>query len=286
MLDDDKRTEYFLTKKRKVNNFKSSTKLIEPIGKSWWSKKWIELFQTLDSGNRISQGKYNAKIGQVLYLKVQKGFAIAKVQDNKPLPYRVRIELKKIPEDIWTEVLNDIANDTYATAKILAEQIPKKISEFFEKYNYSLLPRIDDDLKAGCTCPDWANPCKHTAAAFYIFAQLLDEDPFTLFKIRGKTKVEILAIIREIRSNYTKENVMQNEESISSKEIDLLQFKNEIDNSNVKEEGLNILDNLEESPIFIQGQSLNTLFRNGYSIAKNIATKKLEELKEKEKQRN
>lgn len=280
MFDDDKRTESFLTKTRKVIDNKTYYILSESVEQSFWSKKWIELFQTLDSGNRISQGKYFAKMGQVVYLKIQKGFAIAKVQDNKPLPYRVRIELEKIPEDIWTKILNDIANDTSSCAKLLARQLPHKITDYFEKYGYSFLPVIDNDLKAGCTCPDWANPCKHTSAAFYIFAQLISENPFILFKIRGKTESEIFTILREIRLTISNDKSNLGKES----SIEEFPFHNLAEDYSTENE-FNFLENLEESPIILNGQTLNTLFKNGYSAIKKIADRKLGLLKEKIKEK-
>jgi len=46
-----------------------------------------------------------------------------------------------------------------------------------------------------CSCPDYANPCKHIAAVFYVLADSLDDDPFLLFQLKGKTKDEVLRAI-------------------------------------------------------------------------------------------
>ena len=39
-----------------------------------------------------------------------------------------------------------------------------------------------------CSCPDWADPCKHSAAVCYLVADALDADPFALFLLRGATE--------------------------------------------------------------------------------------------------
>jgi uncharacterized Zn finger protein len=49
------------------------------------------------------------------------------------------------------------------------------------------------ELIQDCNCPDWADVCKHLAAVHYILAERFDEDPFLLFRLRGKTQDEILA---------------------------------------------------------------------------------------------
>ncbi len=58
--------------------------------------------------------------------------------------------------------------------------------------NLSLFPATARDLTQDCNCPDWAAVCKHLAAVHYILAERFDEDPFLLFRLRGKTQDEIL----------------------------------------------------------------------------------------------
>jgi uncharacterized Zn finger protein len=48
-----------------------------------------------------------------------------------------------------------------------------------------------------CSCPDWAVPCKHLAAVYYILAEWLDRDPFLLFELRGRDRETLLAALRE-----------------------------------------------------------------------------------------
>lgn len=36
-----------------------------------------------------------------------------------------------------------------------------------------------------CSCPDWADLCKHAAAVLYAFGVMLDKQPELLFTLRG-----------------------------------------------------------------------------------------------------
>jgi uncharacterized Zn finger protein len=47
-----------------------------------------------------------------------------------------------------------------------------------------------------CTCPDWASPCKHVAAAYYVLGSEFDRDPFLLFQLRGKSREQVMASLR------------------------------------------------------------------------------------------
>ena len=50
-----------------------------------------------------------------------------------------------------------------------------------------------DEIKLSCSCPDWADMCKHVAAALYGVGARLDEQPRLLFVLRGVDESELLA---------------------------------------------------------------------------------------------
>jgi hypothetical protein len=58
-----------------------------------------------------------------------------------------------------------------------------------------LLP-VAGEIGPRCSCPDWADPCKHAAAVIYLVSDVLDADPFALFLLRGRTREEVLAALR------------------------------------------------------------------------------------------
>ena len=40
-------------------------------------------------------------------------------------------------------------------------------------------------MKAHCSCPDWAVPCKHIAAVIYLIANEIDKNPFIIFNLHS-----------------------------------------------------------------------------------------------------
>ena len=77
-------------------------------------------------------------------------------------------------------------------AELSLGRLPETILEKLSAQNISLLPEEWDDISASCSCPDWANPCKHLAAVYYIIANEIDKDPFILFKLRALETGELL----------------------------------------------------------------------------------------------
>ena len=51
------------------------------------------------------------------------------------------------------------------------------------------------DLETECSCPDWSNPCKHIAAVYYLLGEEFDRDPFLLFKLRGRSREDVIALL-------------------------------------------------------------------------------------------
>jgi uncharacterized Zn finger protein len=49
------------------------------------------------------------------------------------------------------------------------------------------------EIKLSCSCPDWADMCKHVAAVLYGVGARLDQSPQLLFVLRGVDENELLA---------------------------------------------------------------------------------------------
>jgi uncharacterized Zn finger protein len=151
-------------------------------------------------GARLIRGRVYARRGQVVSIDVQKGTVLAQVQGSRPKPYTIKIGLKPLSEKDWDKVTDAMASQALFAARLLSGEMPQNIEEAFSEAKVSLFPTSPKDLMTDCSCPDWANPCKHIAAVYYLLAERFDEDPFLIFKLRGRTKEEIITILREKRS--------------------------------------------------------------------------------------
>ena len=173
------------------------------IGETWWSQRFIELLESFDVGSRLARGRNYARRGQVIELDVEPGIVLAKVQGSRYTPYRVRIRTKALTEQQWRRVEKAMAARALPLAKLLAGEMPHDIEDVFASCKLTLFPRSSPELKATCTCPDWENPCKHVAAAYYILAERFDDDPFLIFAWRGQAKDELLKRLRARRGAGT-----------------------------------------------------------------------------------
>ncbi|MBV9230288.1 MAG: SWIM zinc finger family protein [Chloroflexi bacterium] len=171
------------------------------IGETWWSKRWVHVLESLGMGARLTRGRSYARQGQVLSIDIEPGRVKAKVQGSMVKPYNIEIRLQPLSDKEWDKVTEAMASQAIFAAKLLAGEMPTNIEEAFGAVHLSLFPTTEKDLLTKCSCPDWANPCKHIAAVYYILAERFDGDPFLIFKLRGRTKEEIIEILRNKRAS-------------------------------------------------------------------------------------
>jgi len=50
-----------------------------------------------------------------------------------------------------------------------------------------------DEIKLSCSCPDWAEMCKHVAAVLYGIGARLDQQPDLLFRLHNVDEKELIA---------------------------------------------------------------------------------------------
>jgi uncharacterized Zn finger protein len=170
------------------------------IGETWWSQRFIALLESFGVGSRLQRGRNYARRGQVVELDVEPGIVIAKVQGSRYTPYRVRIQCQALSEQQWRRLEKAMASQALPLAQLLAGEMPRDIEDVFASCKLTLFPRSRAELKASCTCPDSANPCKHIAAAYYILAERFDQDPFQIFAWRGREQHELLEHLRVRRA--------------------------------------------------------------------------------------
>ena len=191
---------YEPAKPKKVENGLKAKSKRGCIGETWWSKRWVKTLESFNLGARLTRGKSYARKGQVISIDVNPGIVRARVQGTGSEPYDVVIKLKPLSDAEWDKAASTMASKAVFAARLLGGEMPQNIEEAFSESGLSLFPSKGRDLKTDCSCPDWSNPCKHIAAVYYLLAEQFDCDPFLIFKLRGRSKEQIMEAMREMRS--------------------------------------------------------------------------------------
>jgi len=163
---------------------------------TWWAQRWIRLLEKFGWSARLNRGRSYARHGNVLDIDVQPGLVRARVQGSRKQPYRVEIGLKPITKGEWNKVIGLLRRKAIYAARLLSGEMPRDIEEIFKAAGVPLFPQSGQDLIMSCTCPDWASPCKHVAAVYYVLGSEFDRDPFLLFQLRGRSRDQVMASLR------------------------------------------------------------------------------------------
>jgi uncharacterized Zn finger protein len=171
-----------------------------PFGASWWGAAWVEALEQraqLDP-NRLPRGRTYARTGAAGTLTLAPGEVLADVQGSRRAPYKVRVRVRQFDRAEWDRLLDALAAEIGHTAALLDGELPSGVADDVRSVGLDLLPG-PGELQARCSCPDWADPCKHAAAVCYLVADILDADPFGVLLLRGRSREEILAGLRSRR---------------------------------------------------------------------------------------
>jgi uncharacterized Zn finger protein len=177
------------------------------FGTTWWAGRWIAVLESFGWDSRLQRGRRYARAGQVLSIDLAPGHVRARVQGSRPKPYNVTIDIAPLDDAAWERVIEAMAERAIFAARLLAGEMPQDIEDAFAAAGASLFPASSRDVKTHCSCPDWANPCKHIAAVYYLLGEAFDRDPFVIFRLRGRTQEEIVAALRARRAAGSDEEV-------------------------------------------------------------------------------
>ncbi len=170
------------------------------FGQTWWGRAWVDALEQrarLDP-NRLPRGRSYARRGTVGELTIAAGEVRATVTGSRVEPYEVRVRVRTYSPEEWDAVLDALAGRLGHAAALLDGELPHEVAGELREAGLDPLPGAGE-VQPRCSCPDWADPCKHSAAVCYLVAEVLDEDPFVVFELRGRPRIELLAGLRARR---------------------------------------------------------------------------------------
>lgn len=163
------------------------------IATTFWGQAWCRnLTRYSDYENRMPRGRSYVRHGSVVHLEVEPGEIHALVSGSDL--YRVTIRIEPLARKQWDAILGECAGEIEDLVHLLRGEPPKRVMEIVTRPGDGLFP-TPKEIELDCSCPDWADMCKHAAAVLYGVGVRLDHDPEQLFRLRSVDPNDLVSAV-------------------------------------------------------------------------------------------
>lgn len=245
--------------------------MAKKYGNTWWGQQWLNALENIDYSNRLPRGRSYANKGAVREIDIDKNTVYAKVKGSQPKPYQQEISVNLFSKEEKEKVIEIITENPFILSALLNKELPQELLEELNQEGIQLFPKNWEDMRAECSCPDWAVPCKHIASVIYVIANEIDKNPFLVFLLHD---LDILEEIQKLGFSskgafkipiQSLENIYREKTTSSKQELDLEKLK-EIDFSTLPESRENILKLLAKNPIFFSEADFQKIVDKQYKV--------------------
>jgi len=161
------------------------------IVKTFWGKAWCEnLERYSDFENRLPRGRTYVRNGSVIDLQIAPGEIKALVSGSEI--YKVQVKVSPVAKARWQSICKDCAGAIDSLIELLQGRFSKGVMERVCRQKTGLFPS-PEEIQLSCSCPDWAEMCKHVAAVLYAIGARLDQQPDLIFRLHNVDEKELIA---------------------------------------------------------------------------------------------
>ena len=165
-------------------------------GRVWWARRWVDVLERMGLGARLGRGKHYAVSGQVTSMRFEGPHVEASVVGTRETPYRVTVDFRAPEGTVREAIVSHLKEEPMLVARLLADDLPMEVEQTFRSAGMDFFPggKLGPglyDMTTSCTCPDYANPCKHVSAVLLILGEEIARRPMTLVELRGITEAEL-----------------------------------------------------------------------------------------------
>ena len=161
------------------------------IARTFWGKAWCDHLESYsDYSNRLPRGRTYVRNGSVIDLQIAPGKITAMIMGSTL--YRGTIAISPLAPKRWKGIKAECAGKIDSLVGLLQGRLSDAVMRVITDRETGLFP-APAEIKLECSCPDWAELCKHLAAVLYGVGARLDTQPELLFVLRGVDHLELIS---------------------------------------------------------------------------------------------
>jgi uncharacterized Zn finger protein len=167
------------------------------LGEEWWTTEFLDMMNPVRDTSQLIKGRRLAERGQVIVRSVYSGGVEAIVLETSGGSRKVSLWLTDL-EDKWEDVFHILSGQQTLFSKLITGNYPEELDDILKQAGILIIPTTLMDLDYRCDCESGHHTCSHIVATYMALGTYVNEDPMTLFLLRGRTREEILAGVSSV----------------------------------------------------------------------------------------
>lgn len=164
-----------------------STKLV----KTFWGKAWNDNLESYSHyAYRLPRGRSYLRQGNVYNLAIEPGEVTSVVAGSEL--YDVSVTIAPLMKAQWKKIKEHCEGQVASMLDLLAGKLGDGVMKIITDHDSGLFPK-PKEIRFSCTCPDYADMCKHVAATLYGVGVQLDAQPDLFFALRSVDPTELIS---------------------------------------------------------------------------------------------
>lgn len=164
-----------------------NTKLV----KTFWGKAWNENLESYsDFEYRLPRGRSYLRQGNVYNLAIEPGQVTSVVAGSEL--YDVAVTIKSLTKSHWAAIKQQCEGQVASMLDLLGGKLGDGVMKVITNHDSGLFPK-PKEIVFSCSCPDYAEMCKHVAATLYGVGVKLDTQPDLFFVLRSVDPTELIS---------------------------------------------------------------------------------------------
>ena len=246
--------------------------------KTWWGRTWLEALRHTNFSSRLPQGRSYAKEGAVRKIIIKNGHVVAHVQGWRKPTYNITLTLEPFTSEDRDATQQLIAETPTFAVELSLGRLPELLPKVMQEQDLHLFPASWQELRADCSCPDWANPCKHLVAVYLTLAHEINKDPYILFEMRGINRQDLMGTegfgkVATVEGRFVP---VTDIEVVPREDVDFT-LAELVDRPS---ELQSVFSMLSDSPLFYRHENFKRLLLNGYKSVAKAVEREMERLED------
>lgn len=170
-----------------------------PVGISWYSREFVRGIESVAEKKRLGRALSCARDKEACRLIFEPGRIKISISCSGYTIRDIFFFVTKFDQPLWDKLVTTIASDAALTGALVSGEFTEDFVQTVRSNGIDLIPILDRSFHPYCNCGDHHDPCIHTIAAWYFVAEALDENPWLLLYIRGKSREEVIQAVKQVK---------------------------------------------------------------------------------------